>query len=163
MQNRITKDQDETSIRNIGNTNVIGSQSHPLDKLICLNDFVDNVRDYVNESQSTERGLNLIFSYNDFLNQDIKEEMFTGDNTLFPDFIKCTQKFASINRIEKSFDTFGKDEWQVTILRKVGKEYGIPERISLVSSFHLKVINDLVGKIEEYNSFNEKFGWREVS
>jgi len=143
------------------NTNVGGSR--PLDKLMCLNDFVDNIRDYVNESQSHERGLKLIFDYNDFLNQDIKEEMFTGENCLFPGFKNIMQSEALLLQIKKSFQKDSEGNFTVCVYRKVGKEYNIPERTTYVTSFHLKTVNDLIGKIDEHNSFNESFGWRELS
>ena len=147
----------------IAKPNVVGSQSHPLDKLITLNDFVDNICDYVNESQSAERGLKLIFDYNDFLNQNIKAEMFTGEDCLFPGFANIMQSEALRRQIKKSFQKDSNGEFSVCVYRTVGKEYDIPERTTYVTSFHLKTVNDLIGKIEEYNSFNEQFGWREVS
>ena len=145
------------------NTNVVGSQSRPLDKLISLNEFVDDILDYVNESQSTERGLKLIFDYNDFLNQDIKKEMFTDECPLFPGFVNIMQSEALVRQIKKSFQKDSKGDFSVCVYRTVGKEYDIPERTTYVTSFHLKTVNDLIGKISEYNSFNEQFGWREVS
>lgn len=130
-----------------------------MDKLITLNSFVAEVEQYALESLNYERATQLIFAYNDFLNQAISEEMFIGDNALFPNFTKCTQKFSSENRLDKSFDNFGGNEFQVSIMRIVGKEYGQQDKICLVTSYHLKIVNDLVGKFDDYNSRNEKFGW----
>ena len=38
------------------------------------------------------------------------EDMFTGENPIFPDFIKCTPKQAEQLGIKKSFDNFGKND-----------------------------------------------------
>ncbi len=151
-----------SSSPNSGNTNVVGSQNRPLDKLITLNDFVDNIKDYVNESQSTERGLRLIFDYNDFLNQQIREEMFTGENALFEGFRNIMQSEALKYQIKKSFQKSKDGSFSVCVYRTI-EEPEISKRTTYVTSFHLKTVNDLIGKIAEYNSFNEQFGWREVS
>jgi hypothetical protein len=132
-----------------------------MDKLITLNSFVTEVEQYARESLNYERIAQLIFAYSDFLNQPISEEMFVGHNALFPNFIKCPQKYASENRVDKSFDNFGENEFQVSIRRVVGKEYGQKDRMSLVTSYHLKIVNDLVGKFDDYDSRNEKFGWND--
>ena len=158
-----TNADDTTSSQTIAKPTVVCSQSLILDKLITLNDFVDNIKDYVNESHSTERGLRLIFDYNDFLNQDIKEEMFMGETPLFDGFKNIFQSEALKLGIKKSFQKDSKGEFSVCVYRTVGKEYGISERTTYVTSFHLKSVNDLIGKIDEYNSFNKQFGWREVS
>lgn len=129
------------------------------DKLICLNDFVENVKDYVNESQSYVRGIRLIFDYNDFLNQDIKEEMFTDVNPLFPGFQNIIQRKALEMQIKKSFQKDSNGKFSVCVYRTI-EEPEISKRTTYVTSFHLKTVNDLVGKIAEYNSFNENFGWR---
>ena len=151
-----------TSSQTIAKPNVVGSQNRPLDKLITLNDFVDNIKDYVNESQSTERGLRLIFDYNDFLNQPIKEEMFTGGNSLFEGFKNIMQSEALKYQIKKSFQKCKNDSFSVCVYRTI-EEPEISKITTYVTSFHLKTVNDLIGKIAEYNSFNEQFGWREVS
>lgn len=128
-------------------------------KLRTLNEFTEDIEDYVNESKNVERGLKLIFAYNDFLNQPIKEEMFIGENPLFPNFVKCTQKEATTKGIEKSFDNFGKDEFYVCVYRK----YGYENKPTYVTSFHLKTVNDLVGKIDDYNSQHPVYGWNDVA
>lgn len=156
-------DEVTTSSHSSANTTVGGSQNRQLDKLISLNEFVDDILDYVNESQSHERGLKLIFDYNDFLNQDIKEEMFTDEEPLFPGFVNIMQSEALRRQIKKSFQKDSEGKFSVCVYRTVGKEYGIEERITYVTTFHLKTVNDLIGKIDNYNSFNEKFGWRELS
>lgn len=132
-----------------------------MEKLITLNSFVTEVEQYARESLNYERTAQLIFAYNNFLNQPINEEMFIGDKALFPNFTKCNQKFASENRLDKSFDNFGKNKFQVSIRRIVGKEYGMKEGMSLVTSYHLRIVNDLVGKVDYYVSRNEKFGWND--
>jgi len=78
-----------------------------------------------------------------------------GENPLFIDFVKCTQATALNNNIKNSFDNFGEDEFLVTIYRMVGKEYNQKDRMTFVTSFHLKTINDLVGKIDRYREESE--------
>lgn len=151
-----------SSSPNSGNTFVVGSQSRQPDKLITLNDFVDNIKDYVNESHSVERGLQLIFAYNDFLNQPIKEEMFTGITPLFEGFRNIMQSEALKYQIKKSFQKDKNGSFSVCVYRTI-EEPEISRRTTYITSFHLKIVNDLVGKIAEYNSFNEQFGWRDVS
>ena len=141
---------------------VVGSQSRTLDKLICLNDFVDDIQDYVAESQNHIRGVQLIFDYNNFLNQDIKEEMFTGENPLFEGFKNIFQREALKYGVKKSFQKGNNGEFSVCVYRTI-EEPEISKRTTYVTSFHLKKVNDLVGNIAEYNSFNETFGWREAS
>ena len=129
-----------------------------MDKLINLNQFTKEIEDYVHESNNVERGLQLIFAYNDFLSQPIKEEMFIGENPLFPNFVKCSQKEAITKGIENSFNNFGKDEFYVRVYRKHGHE----NKPGYLTSFHLKTVNDLVGKIDHYNSHHTVFGWNDV-
>lgn len=155
-------DDNTMSSHSSANTFVGGSQNRPLDKLISLNEFVDDILDYVNESESTERGLKLIFDYNDFLNQDIKEEMFTDKDPLFPGFVNIMQSEALRLQIKKSFQKDSEGKFSVCVYRTVGKEYVIEERTTYVTTFHLKTVNDLIGKIDNYNSLNERFGWREL-
>lgn len=125
-------------------------------KLVSLNDFVSEISEYYNESKNSERALELIFNYNEFLKQPIKEEMFLNNNEipLFEDFVKLSQKDTVNSRHKKSFNNFGKNEFQVTTYRK----YGNDKKYSFVTSFHLKTINDLVDKIEDYNP-NSSFSW----
>lgn len=130
-----------------------------MNELKTLNEFTEDIEDYVNESRNEERGLKLIFAFNDFLNQPIKEDMFIGENPLFPDFVKCTTKEAITQGIKKSFNNFGKDEFCVSIYQKYGPE----KKPSYVTSFHLKTVNDLVGKIDNYNSSHPIYGWNDVA
>lgn len=130
-----------------------------MENLRTLNHFVVEIEQYVKESFDYQKLIEVIFAYNDFLNQPIREEMFLGENPLFPEFIKCSQKYASENRIDKSFDNFGENEFSLSVRKWWGQEYGRKETFGLVTSYHLKTVNDLVGKIERYDSFNEKFGW----
>lgn len=128
-------------------------------KLRTLSEFTEDIEDYVNESKNSERGLKLIFAYNDFLSQTIKEDMFTGENPLFPNFIKCTQKEATDKGIERSFNNFGqKDEFYVCIYKKYEHE----NKSSYVTFYHLKTVADLVGKFEGYNSQHTNYGWNDV-
>ena len=127
-----------------------------MNTLIPLSQFVEDINQYVQESHSTERGLNLIFIYNDFLKQPIQEEMFLAENPLFPGFVKCSQKEATIKRIEKSFDNFGKDGFYVSVLHP---EYGEDKKPCFVTSFHLKTVGDLIGKVKDCNSKHPVFGW----
>jgi hypothetical protein len=160
--NNIQNSNSDVSAENGTKPNVVGSQSRETDKLITLNDFVDNIKDYVNESHSIERGLQLIFAYNNFLNQPINEEMFTGKNPLFEGFRNIMQSEALKYQIKKSFQKDKNGSFSVCVYRTI-EEPEISRRTTYVTSFHLKTVNDLVGKIEEYNSFNEQFGWRDVS
>ena len=125
-------------------------------RLISLIDFVSEISDYYHESKNSERALELIFNYNEFLKQPIKERMFIDDNELplFEGFIKSTQKNTVNNRHKKTFDNFGKNEFQVTTYRK----YGNDKKKSFITSYYLKTVNDLVGKIEEYNP-DSSFSW----
>ena len=123
-------------------------------KLISINDFINDVSEYYRESHNSKRALELIINYNDFLNQPITEAMFInhGEKPLFEGFKKCSQKETVSNRYKKSFDNFGKDEFQITIFKVYRK------KMTYVTSFHLKTINDLVGKIDEFNS-DSIFSW----
>jgi hypothetical protein len=127
-----------------------------MNKLITLNKFVEDIENYVNESKNISRALQLIFDYQKFLSQPIKEEMFLGDDTLFPGFVKATQKEATIRRFEKTFYNFGKDGFYVSVLHK---EYGEDKKPCFVTSFHLKTVGDLVGKVDECNGKDPYFGW----
>jgi hypothetical protein len=51
-------------------------------KLLNLKDFVDSIKEYYLESYNTERVLKLILAYNDFLDQELKLDMFVGDKPL---------------------------------------------------------------------------------
>jgi len=93
----------------------------------------------------------MFVEYAKFLNKNITEDMFIGENAIFPDFVKCSQKDAAIKGISKSFDNFGKNEFSITILRLSGKEYGQKDKLSYVTSYHLKKINDLVKDGVYYN------------
>ncbi len=113
-------------------------------KLESLNDFVSKLYKSGIKGKE-EQALNLIYTYNYFLNLEITEEMF---GTVFPDFIKCNQKYAVNNNIVKSFDNFGNNEFSITIYTQYGKD----KKYAYVTSYHLKTINDLVGKIDNFNS-----------
>jgi hypothetical protein len=128
-------------------------------KLITLNEFTEDIADYVNESMNFERGLKYIFAYNDFLNQPIKEDMFIGENPLFYDFEKRTQAEAVCYGIEKSFHYLGNNEYSVCIYKKYGNE----NKKGYVTSYHLKTINDLVGKIDIHNNVHPKYGWSQIN
>ena len=106
--------------------------------LVSLSEFVDKASDYTLESKNTDRGLKMIYAYNNFLNTPICEEMFTGENPLFIDFVKCTQATALNNNIKNSFDNFGEDAFSVTVYRMAGKEYNQKERMTLVGVLRLK-------------------------
>jgi hypothetical protein len=45
----------------------------------------------------------------------------------------------------------------------VYQKYGHENKPCYVTSFHLKTVNDLVGKIDEYNSQHPVFGWNDVA
>ncbi len=120
-------------------------------KLITLSDFIEEIESYVSESFNIERGLDLIVYYKDFLKQPIKEEMFLGDKPLFPGFVKCNQKEATSKGYLKSFDNYGEKGFYMTIY----KEYDNDRNPSWVSSFNLKTINDLIGKVEEFDNYNK--------
>ena len=118
--------------------------------LVSLSEFVDGISDYTSQSKNTDRGLKMIYAYNNFLKTPICEEMFTGKNPLFIDFVKCCQSEALKKGIKNSFDNFGEDAFSVTVYRMAGKEYNQKDRMTFVTSYHLKTINDLVGKIDRY-------------
>ncbi len=134
-------------------------------KLKSLQEFLFEIEKYAEESQNYQRVSALIFEYNNWLNQDIDEKMFSPlqINPLFPGFTNCTQSEAVKLSKEKSYCKFGKDEWQITVCRMSGKEYGMDEEMRFITSFHLKTINDVVGKIEEYNNTNKEFGHTDFS
>lgn len=129
-----------------------------MEKLKSLSEFVTEVEEYANESRNYQRAWALIFEYNEWLKQDIHEDMFLGENPLFVGFAHCTMSIAVELGKEKAYCRFGKNEWQISILRMSGEEYGLKDEMKFVTSFHLKTINDLVGKIEFYNNSNEQFG-----
>src|SRR3990167_2364105 len=56
-------------------------------ELVSLSEFVDGISDYTSQSKNTDRGLKMIYAYNNFLKTPICEEMFTGKNPLFNDFV----------------------------------------------------------------------------
>lgn len=87
------------------------------------------------------------------LNTDLLEDMFIGDNPIFSGFIKCTQKYASENGVEKSFSDFGKNEYSVTVLKMSGKEYGQEDRLTFCTKYHLKKVKDLIGYVDFYNEY----------
>jgi len=120
-------------------------------KLITLSDFIEEIESYVSESFNIERGLDLIIYYKDFLKQPIKEEMFLGDKPLFPGFVKCNQKEATSKGYLKSFDNYGEEGFYMTIYKK----YDNDRNPSWVLSFNLKTINDLIGKVEEFDNYNK--------
>ena len=128
--------------------------------LVSLSEFVDKASDYTLESKNTDRGLKMIYAYNNFLNTPICEEMFTGENPLFIDFVKCCQSEALKKGIKNSFDNFGEDAFSVTVYRMAGKEYNQKDRMTFVTSYHLKTINDLIGKIDRYRE-ESQWDWME--
>lgn len=147
-------------------------------KLLSLAEFVTDIQDYVTESNNPERAYKLIVAYKDFLNTPITEEMFTGKEPLFDGFVKCHPSAATTdpyNRIVKSFDNFGKEKFSITILKQAGVDFiSVKEvsgyklddknmkKLSFHTYFHLKTINDLVGKIDnyQYHEGNE-WAWQE--
>lgn len=117
--------------------------------LLPLSAFVYSMENYTSESNNHERSVKLIYAYNHFLITRITEDMFTGENPLFPDFVKCTQKYAVENNIERSFYNFGEDAFTVTVYKE--SEYSKTKSgKSFCSYFHLKTIGDLIGKVDQY-------------
>ena len=78
-----------------------------------------------------------------FLNMDLREDMFTGDKPIFPDFIKCNPRQAKQLGIKKSFDNFGKNEFIMQLSQKDYKA-GDETYDRWVTHFHLKKVEQLV-------------------
>ena len=84
----------------------------------------------------------MFVEYAKFLNTDLREDMFTGENPIFPDFIKCTPKQAKQLGIKKSFDNFGKNEFMMSLFKK---DYKAGDKIydTYVTYFHIKKVEQL--------------------
>ncbi len=124
-------------------------------KLLKLSEFVDEVENYVNESHDYERGINLIFAYNEFLNQPIHKKMFLDKNPMFVGFEKMSQYKAREKGCLKSFDNYGDDGFYFTIY----KEKGYNNKPSWNTHFHIKYVYQLIDIVDEHDSINQDFGW----
>lgn len=104
----------------------------PLPTVTCgVNDFLQV--DAIKQKMFVE--------YAKFLNMDLREDMFTGENPIFPDFVKCTQKYAVNNNILKSFDDFGKNEFSITMYRNYDAN-GV-KKTTFVTSYRIKKVEQL--------------------
>jgi hypothetical protein len=91
----------------------------------------------------------LFVEYANFLNKNLTDEMFIGDNPTFPGFVKCTPAEAEKKDILNSFDNFGKDEYMIRMYRNY-EANGVTKK-AFVTSFHLKKVNDIVTFGMQYN------------
>ena len=84
----------------------------------------------------------MFVEYAKLLNMDLREDMFTGETPIFPDFIKCSPKHAEQLGIRKSFDNFGKNEFMMRIFQK---NYKAGDKVydTWVTHFHLKKVEQL--------------------
>lgn len=90
-----------------------------------------------------ENFVNDVVDYATFLDSELNESMFVGENPIFPDFVKCTPKQAEQLGIKKSFDNFGKNEFMMRLFQK-GYKAGDKTYDTWVTHFHLKKVEQLV-------------------
>ncbi len=96
----------------------------------------------------------MVKDYAKFLNKNLTEEMFIGKRPVFPGFVKITQNEATKGDVKLSFDNFGKDEFSVTQLKKYKPT---DDKLSFVTSYHLKTIEDLVKLDIDFIQYNDYY------
>ena len=89
-----------------------------------------------------ENFVNAVVDYATFLDSELKESMFIGENPIFPNFVKCSPKEAEKRDIQMSFDFFGKNEFMMRIFQKDYKA-GDKTYDTFVTYFHLKKVEQL--------------------
>ena len=110
-------------------------------KLIPMVQFVIELYDSEPMNKQDEC-IERVVNYAKFLDSDIEEWMFIGENKIFDGFTKCTPKYAEEHGINKSFDNFGDDEFYMRIFQE---RYKIENKeiSTFVTHFHLKKIEQL--------------------
>lgn len=99
-----------------------------------------------------EKFVNDVVDYATFLDSNLTDEMFIGDNPIFPGFIKCTPAEADKKDILNSFYNFGKDEYMIRMYRDY--EANRVTKKTFVTSSHLKKVNDLITFGLQYIDYN---------
>ena len=128
-------------------------------KLIPMTDYVNQILAYAHESRNDECGMRLIKWYAEFIQQQLKLEMFEGINPLFVGFTHETQIQALKNKSKKSFWEFGVNdngvqEYTTTIFQSA-EHYNYEGKSGYVGSFHLKTIEDLCKMGLDFNLDSE--------
>lgn len=99
-----------------------------------------------------ENFVNDVVDYATFLDSNLTDEMFIGDNPTFPGFVKCTPSEADKKDILNSFYNFGKNEYMIRMYRDY-EANGVTKK-TFVTSFHLKKVNDLITFGLQYIDYN---------
>lgn len=95
----------------------------------------------------------IFVEYAKFLNMDLREDMFIGENPIFPNFVKCSQNEALKRGIKMSFDDFGKNEFMMRLFQE-NRQVGDNTNNTLVTHFHLKKVEHLSTFGLLYNKHN---------
>jgi hypothetical protein len=123
-------------------------------KLIPMIDFVEEMIEYAKESNNYIRAISLLSAYKEFLSSDIKESVFSGEDSYFLYFRKSTQK-EHTEEDKYTFYNFGDSEFSITY--RAYRSVNNNRRICLCTNYHLSKIEQLCGVgIEFY--YDKVFG-----